>query len=298
VEAEALFRAMGADCHVLVVGGDALVATARRRIDDLEQRWSRFLPKSEISRLNALEGRPVVVSPDTYLLVSLAVAAWEATGGLFDPTVMNAVAAMGYDRSFEHMAVREMTPAPEPKTPPGCGAIDLEPALCAITLPGGLAIDPGGIGKGLAADLVAAELMDAEAGGVLVNVGGDIRVAGESPVGDVWSIRVDHPLDPDRELVRLGLGKGAVATSSRLKRRWWRGGDEVHHLIDPRCGRSTESEVVAATVVSGEAWWAEVQTKPIFILGPEPGLKRLISSSGMAVTDAGRVISTPDLESP
>lgn len=298
MEAEALFRAMGTDCHVLVVGVDKLVATARRRIEDLEQRWSRFLPESEISSLNALAERPVVVSPDTYELVSRAVAAWEATGGLFDPTVMNAVAAMGYDRSFEHVAVRGMTPAPEPKASPGCGAIHLEPGLCAITLPNGLAIDPGGIGKGLAADLVAIELMEAGAGGVLVNVGGDIRVAGEPPVGDVWSIRVDHPLDPDRELVRLALGDGALATSSRLKRRWRRSKDEVHHLIDPRSGRSTESEVVAATVVSGEAWWAEVQTKPIFILGPEPGLKRLVGSSGIAVTDAGRVISTPDLESP
>lgn len=289
---------MGADCHVLVVGGERLVAAGQRRIEDLERRWSRFLPESEISQLNGRPERPVVVSPDTYLLVNRAVAAWNATGGLFDPTVLNAVVAIGYDRSFEYVGGRLKTPISEPKAPPGCDAIGLEPALHAITLPGGLAIDPGGIGKGLAADLVATELMDAGAGGVLVNIGGDIRVAGRPPAGDVWSIRVDDPIDPDRELVRLALGEGAVATSSRLKRRWWRGGNEVHHLIDPRTGRPTQSAVVAATVVSGEAWWAEAQTKPIFILGPEPGLTRLISSSGIAVTDAGRAISTPDLELP
>lgn len=283
---------------MLVVGCDLLVEQGWRRIEDLERRWSRFLPGSEVSQLNRYPERPVVVSADTYLLVDRAVTAWRATDSLFDPTVLDAITAIGYDRSFERVPQRVIGPAIQPQPPPGCDGILLEPSLNAITLPRGVAIDPGGIGKGLAADLVVTELMSSGAEGALVNIGGDVRVAGAPPSSDRWSIRVDHPLDPDRELARIGLREGAVVTSSRLKRRWIRSGDEVHHLIDPRSGESTSSNVVAATVVSGEAWWAEAQTKPIFVLGAHMGLQRLTDSSGLVVTDDGGVTATPNLELP
>src|SRR5262245_13569523 len=98
------FRAMGSDAHVLVVGGPAgLAARAQARVDDLERKWSRFLPDSEVSRLTARAGSAVEVSGDTVELVTRAIGAWRLTGGAFDPTVLGAVIRAGYDRSFEEL---------------------------------------------------------------------------------------------------------------------------------------------------------------------------------------------------
>ena len=103
--AELEFRVMGTDAHVIVVGSDARHArraalVARDRLHELEARWSRFLPDSEVSRLNAASGVPVVVSSDTLGLVERAVEGWRRTHGSFDPTVLDALVAQGYDRDF------------------------------------------------------------------------------------------------------------------------------------------------------------------------------------------------------
>ena len=98
---EIRFRAMGSEIHLVVMGDHRLLDVARRRIDDLERKWSRFIPTSEISRLNANRGEPVAVSDDTFLLVRRALEGWRATGGRFDPTVLGDLVRAGYDRPFE-----------------------------------------------------------------------------------------------------------------------------------------------------------------------------------------------------
>src|SRR5919199_2924381 len=99
--AELRFDAMGTWGHVVVTGdGDGLLEAARRRILDLERRWSRFRPDSEISLLNAAAGRPVLVSSATAGLVARGVDAWKLTDGRFDSTVLPALVAAGYDRPF------------------------------------------------------------------------------------------------------------------------------------------------------------------------------------------------------
>jgi FAD:protein FMN transferase len=109
---------MGTTAHVIVVGDASLADDACARLDDLERRWSRFRPDSEVSRMNANAGAHVVVSTDTLLLVQLAVAAWHRTGGLFDPTVLAAVRRAGYDRDFANVPTAAAGLAPLPPSPP------------------------------------------------------------------------------------------------------------------------------------------------------------------------------------
>jgi len=91
------FRVMGTTAHVVVLGGGPGVEQCRRRLGELERRWSRFLPDSELSRLNDAAGSGVQVSPQTAALVDRAVRAWRATSGRFDPTVLHALRAAGYE---------------------------------------------------------------------------------------------------------------------------------------------------------------------------------------------------------
>ncbi len=284
---------MGGAAHVLVVGGRDLTQAAHDRILDLEARWSRFRADSELSLLNGMPGMPIIVSPETYELVDKAVFGWRQTRGRFDPTMLPALVAVGYDRSFELLAADSRQAALSQRAAPGCAGIVLDPADHTVTLPLGVTIDPGGIGKGLAADIVVRELRAAGADGAMVNLGGDVRVVGRSPEGIGWTVSVEDPFDESSELTRVHLVDGAVATSSRLLRRWRRNGADVHHLIDPATGGSMDGDVAAVTVVAGEAWWAEIMAKAAFAAGPAGAASVLVNAAALVVDMNGQRHATP-----
>jgi thiamine biosynthesis lipoprotein len=135
-----------------------------------------------------------------------------------------------------------------------------------VRLPAHIGFDPGGMGKGLAADLVCAELLAAGATGACVNLGGDLRVAGEGPAGAGWTVAVEHPWDAE-PVALLGIRDGAVATSTTLRRRWLVDGEARHHLIDPQTGQPSGTDLTLACVVAGEAWMAETLAKAVILAG-------------------------------
>jgi FAD:protein FMN transferase len=288
--AEQDFRVMGSDAHVIVVGGPGrLVGRARHRLEELERRWSRFLPGSEVTRLNRRAGHPVAVSSDTRLLVRRALEGHALTAGAFDPTLLGAVMRAGYDRSFEELHDASGRRAPLSLLRTGADEIELDEVAGTVCLPRRVGFDPGGLGKGLAADLVVEELRSCGAAGACVNVGGDLRVSGTAPDGRAWRVEVEDPLGGD-PLAILAVVEGAVATSSRLRRRWvGADGDERHHLIDPRLGQPAATPNVAATVVSAHGWRAEILAKAVLldVRGHDDGLALVdeFGAAGLLVRD-------------
>lgn len=287
--AELRFRAMGTDAHVVVTGDERLLAVARARIEDLERRWSRFLPSSEVSRLGTAGGRPAVVSPDTLTLVRACATAWAATDGRFDPTIRQALVALGYDRSFPLLAdqpARHGARGPAVGPAPGMAGVEVDERSSTVRFPIGVGLDAGGLGKGLAADLVVAELQSLGAHGAMVNLGGDLAVDGAPPEGEAWVVRVDDPFEPARELTRVALVRGGMATSSTLGRRWVVDGVPLHHVLDPSTGLPVPEDQVAATVVAGQAWWAEALATSLLVGGPTTPLP---SASALIVRRSGGV---------
>lgn len=268
--AEVRFRAMGTRCHVLVTGpgGAGLLDLAVQRIDELERRWSRFRPDSEISRLNTqladAQARPRPVSSATLDLCLRAQLAAQRTGGVWNPLVGRTVVGLGYDRSFD--AGLEGRGHGRVDAPPPIEALEIDPAAATVWFPSTAAFDAGGIAKGLTADIVSAELMDAGAWGAMVNMGGDLRVRGLPRQGLEWVVSVGaRELCPE-PLTTVRLPEGAVATSTTLRRRWQNElGDRTHHLVDPATGRPAATPVVVASVVAGEAWWAEVAATALVV---------------------------------
>jgi thiamine biosynthesis lipoprotein len=258
---ESRWRAMGTEVHVLVSGDPWLLVLARHRVADLESRWSRFIPGSEVSRLNRAHGQAMAVSAETLRLLRVAIDGWRRTDGLYDPTVLGDLVRAGYDRSLE------LLPRSRPDQPTSTwrrGADEIHVGDGQVRLPAGVGFDPGGVGKGLAADIVAAELVAAGADRVLVDIGGDLRVEGRAPLGG-WTIAL-----PDGGTIRLD--DGGVATSGASRRRWLVGGETRHHLVDPRTGRSADIPIDrTVTVVAAEAWQAEVLATAAIVAGPGTG---------------------------
>ncbi len=288
------FAVMGTTAEVTVVGGDpSLLTVARGRLRDLEQRWSRFRPESEVSLLNAAGGRPVRVSAETIALVDLARAGAVLTEGRFNPLVLDAMEALGYAVSFELMG-RRAVPGRSACLPADADAIVVDTDARTVTLPRGARFDPGGIGKGLAADLVAEELRALGATGAGVNVGGDLRVTGASPgSGDAWLVAVrDRP--EDEPVAHVAVRDGAVATTSRSRRRWTTDdGAARHHVVDPRTGVSASTPVRHATAIASTGWRAEVLSTIAFLDGAAAlALAERLGATAMAAT-ADDIVTGP-----
>jgi thiamine biosynthesis lipoprotein len=290
--ARATTYVMSCDASVVVtfdpgsIDGDEIVQSAIDRLGDLEQRWSRFLPSSEISELNATAGTLRRVSPDTFRLIEALVQAWHATDGAFDPTLLGAIVHLGYGVSRDRVDHRtSLAPATELRGRPA--RILVRAADLAVMLPPGTTLDAGGLGKGLAADLVADELIARGARGALVEIGGDLRVRGCAPSGPAWPISIVDTGDV------VELADGGVATSTSRLRTWTTRGAEHHHLVDPSTLRSTNNEVAACTVIAGTGAWAEAFTKIAFARGVTRALAHYESSGlAAAITTSDGVVTT------
>ena len=261
---------MGTTAHLVAVGADPeLLDDLEARLRDLERRWTRLTDTSELARLNATAGQVTVLEPDTFRLVASAVEGWHRTGGNYDPTVAHAMRANGYAASFE-----SITPPSSVATlpAPGCDDIVLMPGSSTVVLPSGVELDFGGIGKGFAADLLCEEaLAQMRADGLCVNLGGDVRVMGTPPSDDGWTVELTPLPGPDGAPVQIALSAGAVCTS-RVDKRAWAGpagehGELLHHVLDPRTGAPTRTDVTAISVIAGSATVAELVTKAAIVAG-------------------------------
>ena len=268
------FRAMGCAVQLELVGGDEILAAtgfsrSQNLIVELEQAWSRFLPESDISKLNAAQGAMVPVHSATIELLRAMIQGSVATDGCFDPTLLAPLVALGYDASWSDPRI--VTSLPEGVTWRGSVAgIAIDPIASVAQLPAGTVLDAGGIGKGMAADMVVAMLMGTGIAGAMVSIGGDLRVAGVGPHEGGWAIGVGDAFDvagSDTEVLRLSLADAGVATSGTARRAWHDpNGATVHHLLDPVTCRPLMG-TVQASVVAGTAAWAEVFTKLLMVRG-------------------------------
>jgi len=290
------FKVMGCRSFVVVHGGDeGMLDMAEARLRQLESWWSRFLDDSDITRANRSAGLPVVVHEDTLAVVSRAVLAWRQTEGRFDITVLPALLQQGYTHSTT-------THAPAPSIPGlrvGFSAlIAWDYAASTLTVPSNTAIDLGGIGKGMAADIVAEELIEAGATGVVVNVGGDLVVLGTPDDDDSWYVGIEDPRNPPDHVAALRMQRGAMASSGTTVRNWQRpDGTSAHHLIDPVSLRPSDSGAINATVLAADAATAEAFATSAMML-PAPAAIVMLEQmglAGLAVDTEGVVYTTSTL---
>ena len=297
------FRALGTFATLLVTNPDALVPAHDLLAAELaatDAACSRFRPDSELWRVNHARGRPVPVSPLFAEALRVALAAAALTDGDVDPTCGLSLVRLGYDRDFAR-ARRYAGRLRRPPVPAaGWRRVELDLDQQTVTLPADVMLDLGATAKALAADRAAAAIAAAADGGVLVNLGGDIRVAGAPPNGG-WLVGIadDVGFDTSTASIRarhmVTIGDGGLATSSPLGRAWRRGGIDLHHIIVPATGLPADSCWRAASVAAASCVDANIaSTAAILRGGQAPGWlaglglpARLVRYDGSTVTVGG-----------
>jgi thiamine biosynthesis lipoprotein len=269
------FRAMGCLVNAQVqteADGAALLKALPERFDALEDCLSRFRPQSELMRLNAQAGAWVSVSETLFANIAAAKQAARLTDGLFNPLVLPAMLANGYDRSFEQIR-SPVVAAPQPA--PDWRGIQLDANMRRVLLPEGSALDLGGVAKGWTAQTVANEL--GAYGPALVDIGGDIAASGAPDGATGWEVEIGSTG------YHIALKDACVVTSGADFRHWQSSdGRAYHHLVDPRTGQPAQSDVISATVVHHSGAATEAYAKALLIRGSVAGLDWLNTQWGAA----------------
>ncbi len=288
--------------HAAVAPGEEMIARAAINacmewMREVDRRLTRFSEDSDLSQLNRASGRWQRVSNMLFAVARAAVSAAEASHGLFDPTLLPQLEALGYDRDFsllaQHISSTDQARQTEAIHKGRWQDIGLDARKRQIRLPIGTRLDLGGIAKGWAADQALKGFFGAFAN-VIINVGGDLRMRGGPQPGEQWAVGIRDPQAessfgpaPDRAIVRFA--NGGLATSGATKRWWYQGAQRQHHLLDPRTGRpahlwlppcAEESEgaeaehlIATATALAPTAARAEVAAKVALLRGYPAALK-------------------------
>jgi thiamine biosynthesis lipoprotein len=268
------WKAIGTTIRLVVTDPTQLESARAMLADDLaalDAACSRFRDDSELIQLEARAGRPTTVSALLAGAVRAALRGAALTDGLVDPTVGRTMEAIGYDRDFASVPAQDGAVRVTVSHVPQWRQIHLEDATNLLTVPAGVRVDLGATAKAWAADRSAEGIARVLGCGALVSLGGDIAVAGEVPP-DGWSIRVQDvtgdPLTPTEGPAEvITIREGGLATSSTSARRWERGGDVMHHILDPRTGRPADSDWRTVSVAAGSALDANIASTASIIRG-------------------------------
>lgn len=282
VAAQSINFAMGTEMTHRVYGKHAEEAlrAVEGEANRLEKLLSRFLPESEISRINSSAGitcqKP---SFDTYEVLLRATQFSHHCQGLFDVTIGPLVDLWDYKNSTEipdEASIRQVLPL--------VSYDDLILSHCDRTArlqKAGQSVDLGGIGKGFASEKFVEVLREFEVTSAFTNIGGNVAALGTKPDGSPWCVGIRHPRQDNRLIGAVLVADKAVVTSGDYQRYFVdQNGKRRHHILDPNSGYPSESGLVSVTVVSDSATTADALSTILFIAGMNKGLELLKNFPG------------------
>jgi FAD:protein FMN transferase len=307
VIASASFAALGTTAAVYVADPARLSAARELLASELaaiDLACSRFRPDSELSLVNAAHGLRVRVSELFCEALEAGLRAARLTEGAVEVTLGRALRAIGYDRDFAALADREVAVAPiRAASVGGWRSVELDRGLRTVRVPVGVEIDLGATAKALAADRAAGRIHGALGGGVLVNLGGDVSIAGPPPPAG-WLVRVtdDHACPAALEGQTVIVSDGGLATSSTSVRRWATRAGARHHILDPTTGDSAAEVWRTASVAAGSCVDANIAATAAIVRGEAApawlAARRLPSRLVRPGGDVVRLAGWPEESSP
>jgi thiamine biosynthesis lipoprotein len=304
-------RAIGTTAVVAVDApgrADEALAMLDEDLRALDEACSRFRPESELRRVERnSRGRPVAVSRLLFDVLEVACVVAVKTAGIVDPTIGSALVELGYDRDFTEIAAGGSVIDVPPQPAPGWWQLVLDPDGRTVAVPSGVHLDLGATAKAWAADRAADRIATSLGCGALVNLGGDIAVAGPPPPGG-WAIGIapecTTPLGSVDQVVAVRAG--GLATSGTTARSWVHRGRRVHHIVDPWTGEPARPvwslvSTTAPSCVEANAWstaavvWG---TDAVGTLGSLGVPARLVGADGGVIRIGGWPEEPSDLAEP
>ncbi len=267
------FRAIGTTATVVVPDVAAVDIAGRTLAGELEAidlACSRFRADSELQMVHDNAGHTVKVGELLFEALDVALLAAERTGGAVDPTIGNAIAALGYDADLDEVQARPAAPTRALGTVAGYAHVQLDPRDRSVRIPHGVRLDLGSTAKALAADRAAARIAGTIGDGALVSLGGDVAVAGPAPAGG-WAIGIARESSTPAAQVDqvVAITRGGLASSATSVRAWRTGDRHVHHIVDPRTGDCVEPYWVMVSATGRSCVEANVVTTAAIVWGEQ-----------------------------
>jgi thiamine biosynthesis lipoprotein len=265
------FDALGTTAVVAVAAPGALADAGdavARTVAAFDLACSRFREDSELAALNAAAGSAVSVGPLLLEAVQEALRAAQITDGDVDPTIGEALIALGYDRDFAAVSAVAASERVRIAAVPGWRAVEVDAAAGTVRLARGVSLDLGATAKALAADHAARAALASCGCGVLVSLGGDLAISGPAPE-EGWPVRVtdDHRAGVDAPGQTITLRSGGLATSSVTARRWQTASGPAHHLLDPATGRPVRGAWRTVSVTAASCLDANIASTAAIVRG-------------------------------
>lgn len=273
--------------------------TVNRAIDRcyrFESLFSRTIPESDIGRINASEGSPIEVDPDTARIIEQALEYSRATDGLFDITIGSVSSLWDFKQGIvaDEGAIAEAVRHVDYR--------NVEVDGCTVTL-----LDPeskldlGGIAKGYVAEDLAAFLSQEGCRSACIDLGGTIRTIGTKPDGTLWRIGIQNPFEDAGAVVSTyDLEDCSLVTSSLTERQFVKDGKRYWHILDPRTGYPVETDLVSASIVSPSGVDGEGYTKALFMMDPGDSIEfieQLPNIEALLISATGSTFRTSGLSS-
>lgn len=245
--------------------GEAALDEATARIQELEALWSVTNEESEVYQANHSGGQAVSVSKETADLISFVLEMAEQTQGALDPTVYPVLTAWGFTTDTKQVPsqsqIDELLPLVDH------ARISLEET--SLTIPAGMELDLGAVGKGYAADLATEVLREHHITSGIISLGGNIQAIGSRPDGSDWRIGIRAPWE-DENLGLLEISDAAVVTSGGYENYFEdEDGNIYWHILDPATGYPADSGLQAVTIVGQESKLCDALSTALFVMGPE-----------------------------
>ncbi|MDR9468009.1 FAD:protein FMN transferase [Marinospirillum sp.] len=266
------FSAMASPCELLMAlpqerkkQAEQLAHLAAKEVWRIEKTYSRYRQDNLFTQLHRHPDQPQRVDAETARLLNFADQAWQLSEGLFDITSGILRQVWTFDGS-DHLPSPDAVKALLPQV--GWGKLNWqsdtptaegEVAGGWLTLPSGMELDFGGLGKEYAADralglmmqqLEAEQLPLSSQPGLLVNLGGDLACSGPADKGKPWRVGVESPAEEDQASLVLEISRGGMATSGDSRRYLIHQGKRYSHLLDPRTGWPLEDAPRSVTVAA------------------------------------------------
>ncbi|RYG21512.1 MAG: FAD:protein FMN transferase [Chitinophagaceae bacterium] len=224
----------------------------------IDQSMSLYSPNSIITKFNESTAGTAV---DFHVMevYKRAREIHKATGGRFDVTVAPLVQAWGF-------GPKKMDKFPDDDTIKGIlKCVGMEKLVGkGLTLQKKnqcVQVDFNGIAQGYSVDVIANYLRLRRIDRYMVEVGGELKINGVKPDGQLFKIGIEGPTNTllsDQHIKHvIQFEKGALTTSGNYQKYVMNGNQRLSHLIDPKTGYPLKNEMISVTVFAKNAITAD-----------------------------------------